>query len=246
MKKITAIIGSPIKTKSNTATLTSDFLESVKKYYNELDYEIIVLGTRNISMCQGCWVCTQKGECYIPDDLKELQDKLLASDLIILGSPVYVENVSAQFKAFADRMFIWFHTLRLIGKPSLTSVTTAKVGMKKVEKYLNEILYLLGTIPIGHLRGIAYKPGEFPDRSRIKEKYQRLAKKTALILSGEREIRPKILNKYYFWGMKMKAKHGAVWLPFEAVYWKQQDWFDKTFSQVVKLEKQKNKNKLTL
>ncbi len=238
MKKITAIIGSPIKNKSNTATLTRDFLESVKKYCNELEYEIIVLGNKNISMCKGCWICTQKGSCNITDDLKELQDKLLASDLIILGSPVYVENVSAQFKAFADRMFIWFHTMRLIGKPSLTAVTTAKVGIKKVEKYLNEILYLLGTIPIGHLRGIAYRPGEFPERNKIKEKYLRLAKKTALILKGQRKIKPKILNKYYFWGMKMKAKYGASWLPFEEEYWKNKDWFDKTFSQAVRLEEQ--------
>ncbi|MDD5258843.1 MAG: flavodoxin family protein [bacterium] len=235
MKKITAIIGSPIKERSNTGTLVKDFLEMVKSFDNTIQYEVIILGEKNVAMCKGCWSCTQKGSCVIIDDLQELQEKLLTSDLIILGSPVYVQHVSAQFKAFTDRLFIWFHTLRLIGKPALTAITTSRTGIRPTEKYLNMILFLLGTIPIGHLRGIAYRPGEFPQRDQIKRKYKKLARKTALILSGQEKVRPKVLNRYYFWGMKMKAKHGGSQLPFENEYWKKKGWFNKSFCQAAKI-----------
>lgn len=231
MKRITAIIGSPVKTQSNTAALTEEFLKLVKSLDNTVEYEIIILGNKQINMCLGCWACTEKGYCIQKDDLNGIQEKLLSSDLIILGSPVYVHTVTAQMKAFADRIFVWYHICRLIGKPAITSVTTAKSGTRPTEKYLNMLLYLLGTVPVGHLRGTGYRPGELQNRDKIREQYRKLAEKTVRILNGRKKIRPGIMNHVYFTAMKMKAKYGKGQLSYEYGYWQDKGWFKKSFRQ---------------
>jgi multimeric flavodoxin WrbA len=234
MKKITALIGSPHLLSSNTLSLTQGFLQIVQTIEPSIETEIISLGAQQVGFCKGCWHCTRMGSCALKDDLPLIQQKLLESDMIILGSPVYVEQVSAQMKAFIDRIFIWLHTLRLIGKPSLTVVTTAGSGIQATENYLNNVLYLLGTIPIGHLRGIAFRPSEFPKREETLNKYQSLAIKTAAILNGEKALHPTLKNQLYFWAMKSKAHFGATYLPYENEFWKKSGWNKMTYSQAAK------------
>jgi len=234
MKKITAIIGSPLsEEKSNTAALTKIFCDLIKEKDDSIEYEIISLGNKKIAMCKGCWGCTSKGECIIKDDITDLKEKLQNSDLVILGSPVYVHSVSAQFKAFADRIFIWYHLMKLIGKPVITAVTTARTGRKPTEKYLKFIACALGAIPIGHLRGIGFKPNTLQNIEMLKQKYEKLAVKTIEILNGKKKIKPTSLNKLIFWGIKMKAKYGKKYLLFEHNYWKEHGWFDKSYKKIM-------------
>lgn len=41
-----------------------------------------------------------------------LEKKILEADLIVLLSPVYLNNVSGAMKTFLDRIGSWVHTLR--------------------------------------------------------------------------------------------------------------------------------------
>jgi multimeric flavodoxin WrbA len=221
MKKITAVIGSPRGSKSTTAMLTKNFMELVKEHCPDLEYEIIMLDGSSLSCCKGCMACTKAGECIIVnDDLQSILQKLKKSDMVILGSPVYVNTVSAQFKVFADRIFVWLHTLRLLGKPSLSVITTAGSGISPTKKYLDMILYLLGTIPMGCLTASEYKNKDYYTMEYCRKKYTPLAIKAAKILNGNIRLKPRFLNNFYFWCMKAKAKYGAEWLPYENTYWK--------------------------
>jgi multimeric flavodoxin WrbA len=240
MKKIFAIIGSPVKTKSNTAAMVRLFLEIVKEIDNSIEYEVIVLGNKTINMCRGCWACTEKGYCIQKDDLNEIQDKMIACDLLILGSPVYVHSVSAQLKAFIDRVFIWYHLMKLMGKPAISAVTTARTGRKPTEKYLKLVLYALGAVPIGSLRGIGFKPGELQNREELQAKCRKLAIKTVKILNGKKALKPQLMNSFFFWGMKMKAKYGKSYLKYEHNYWKEKGWFNKAYSQILKESRRLN------
>jgi putative NADPH-quinone reductase len=58
-----------------------------------------------INYCTGCRTCSRdgKGECCQKDDFKNIISKIIASDIIILGSPIYWGNVSAIMKNFFDR-----------------------------------------------------------------------------------------------------------------------------------------------
>ncbi|MGE5483466.1 MAG: flavodoxin family protein [Ignavibacteriales bacterium] len=61
---------------------------------------------KRISPCLGyaCDHCrTNGGDCRIDDDFHAIYREVLASDGIIIASPVYVGTVSAQLKAFMER-----------------------------------------------------------------------------------------------------------------------------------------------
>ncbi|MCX7710275.1 MAG: flavodoxin family protein [Clostridia bacterium] len=232
MKKITAVIGSPRGEKSTTAAMVTNFLELVKEYNQEVEYELILLDGSNMAYCKGCMACTKVGECVVKDGLQQVQAKLKESDLVILGSPVYVDHVSAQFKTFADRTFIWLHTLRLFGKPSLCAITTAGSGLKPARKFIHLIQYLLGTIPVGTLEAVEYFDRDYATMDFCRKKYSGLAQKVAKILKEEIKLKPKFMNQFYFWAMKSKAKYGAEWLPYENKFWKDSGWGKLSYSKV--------------
>ena len=52
---------------------------------------------RKIAPCLACYYCKDhKGECSIKDDMKEILEKMLAADVLVLSSPVYFYSISAQ------------------------------------------------------------------------------------------------------------------------------------------------------
>lgn len=94
--KIIYISGSP-RRNSNTEYL----LKLLKSKFNG---EIIKLSNYRIESCRACMDCRGKGKCVLNDDMSTIViPKLLESDVIFLGTPVYFNNVSSQMKAFIDR-----------------------------------------------------------------------------------------------------------------------------------------------
>jgi NAD(P)H-dependent FMN reductase len=71
--------------------------------------EKIFLADKKIDFCRNCRQCTQSpgnepGRCGLEDDMQELIRKCLASDLLILGSPVNFGSMTAVSKAFLERL----------------------------------------------------------------------------------------------------------------------------------------------
>ncbi|MDR2659409.1 MAG: flavodoxin family protein [Spirochaetaceae bacterium] len=60
----------------------------------------------DIKPCNSCWGC-KNGEhgCVIKDDMRKLYDALDKADALVLGTPVYMGQMSAQAKIFTDRLF---------------------------------------------------------------------------------------------------------------------------------------------
>lgn len=102
--KILAINGSPKGQKSSTHVMVNSFLEGAKKQGALV--ENIFLSNMNINYCKGCFVCwtTTPGKCIFKDDMVELLPKIRESDIVILGSPLYCNNITGNLKTFIDRM----------------------------------------------------------------------------------------------------------------------------------------------
>ena len=100
MVKIIGIIGSP-RTDGNTSFLVETALKSAETL--GVETEIINLGSSNIEPCVACDICKATGECAIYDDMREINEKLIESNGIIVGSPVYFGSVTAQLKMLIDR-----------------------------------------------------------------------------------------------------------------------------------------------
>lgn len=102
--KITVFNGSPRKAAGNTNTIVNSFLKGVKKEGWEI--ENIFLAEKNIDHCKGCFACWNKtpGVCIIKDDMGELIEKLMSSDVVCFASPLYTESVTSITKKFLERL----------------------------------------------------------------------------------------------------------------------------------------------
>ena len=100
MINIAAIYGSP-RTNGNTALL----LKQAAKGAIEAGAHVEEIFLRNlkISPCLEIYGCKTTGRCAIQDDFQNVQDILLASDGIMLASPIFFYTVSAHTKIFMDR-----------------------------------------------------------------------------------------------------------------------------------------------
>lgn len=63
----------------------------------------IYLNDMHIKPCQSCGVDPYPRYCLFDDDMKLIYDALESCDVIVLGSPVYFDTVSAQTKLMIDR-----------------------------------------------------------------------------------------------------------------------------------------------
>lgn len=96
MKNILLISG------GNRKGNTQSILEIIDK--NRQNTQMLLLKDKNIEYCKGCLACHKMIDCVIKDDMKEIIEKMIASDLIIFGVPNYFDNVSGLFKNFMDRL----------------------------------------------------------------------------------------------------------------------------------------------
>lgn len=186
--KILTILGSPHDAKSNTRAFVEDFVDEVAKAGLKLEHEIISLGRKNVSPCKGCWNCTREKRCPLEDDdLASIKKAMIECDMLILASPVYTNQVTAQMKAFCDRLFTWCHIYPLLGKYSMSAVTTGNDGQKETGKFLEKMLATYGTYSFGSILSMGgLTPGFFPWREHSRKKYRKLAQKVAqTVLQGK-------------------------------------------------------------
>ncbi len=101
--KILVFNGSPKKEKSDTMHLTRAFLEGMNDFAPQ-DVSYIDVIDKNIEYCRGCFTCKRNGgTCVIKDDVKEILDKILESDLLLFSYPLYSYGMPAPLKALIDR-----------------------------------------------------------------------------------------------------------------------------------------------
>jgi multimeric flavodoxin WrbA len=101
--KAVAINGSPRKG-GNTELLLKQVLAPLVDA--GWDTEFIQLGGKPIRGCQACYQCFKKknSRCGQKDDFfNRCMEKMVEADAIILGSPTYFTDVSAEMKALLDR-----------------------------------------------------------------------------------------------------------------------------------------------
>ncbi len=104
--KIVAILGSP-RLSGNTASITDRFLQAAQKLGAET--QSFTLNTLKFRGCQACMACKKSSEkCVLKDDLAEVLDAVLTADAVVLASPVYYGDLTAQMKAFFDRTYSFF------------------------------------------------------------------------------------------------------------------------------------------
>lgn len=102
MKRILGFVGSP-KRDGNTGILMQRFMKGVAEAGGES--KIHWLNLLKVMPCQACGYCQTHDHCVINDDLTPILLEIPKADGIVIGSPVYFFQVSAQTKALIDRFY---------------------------------------------------------------------------------------------------------------------------------------------
>ncbi|MCL1984519.1 MAG: flavodoxin family protein [Methanomassiliicoccaceae archaeon] len=100
---IIGVVASP-RREGNTAWAVNRILEGAKECGAEI--HCFCFSDLDIGPCRGCLRC-KKGDkgCVVDDDMQTIYGSIAHADAIILGSPVYMGQMSAQAKLFTDRLF---------------------------------------------------------------------------------------------------------------------------------------------
>ena len=101
--KVVAFNGSARK-EGNTAILIGLVFEELKK--EGIETELIELAGKDLHGCIACYGCfgNQDQRCAVDNDfVNDCIEKMLEADGIILGSPTYFADVTAEIKALIDR-----------------------------------------------------------------------------------------------------------------------------------------------
>ncbi len=101
--EIVSLLGSPRKKGNSTqmAEIVASALEDkgnrVTRYF---------LNTLDFKGCQACGACKGKSEiCILKDDLAPVLEAVKKADVILMATPVYWGDISAQLKTFIDRTY---------------------------------------------------------------------------------------------------------------------------------------------
>lgn len=144
MKKILILNGSP-KKDGNTSTLINWFIEGAKESGAEVEVVYTAFLKYKSNGCTSCRACqkSDKYECVINDDAKEVLIKIGKANVIVMATPLYFYTPSAQLKMIIDRMFSLYKwdnsvntfTTPLKGKPMVLLASAYEdVGLDVLEK----------------------------------------------------------------------------------------------------------------
>jgi multimeric flavodoxin WrbA len=102
VKKIVAFIGSPRKD-GNTATIIGEILRGAQEAGAET--QVFDLYALDLKPCQSCFTCRQEPACSQHDAMAAIYEAIKKADAVVIGSPVYMHQVTGQTKILFDRLF---------------------------------------------------------------------------------------------------------------------------------------------
>ena len=97
--------GSPRKN-WNTALMLKEAKRGAESAGSETEY--IDLFDLTYTGCRSCLACKRKGaercKCFWKDDLSPLIDRIFAADALIIGSPIYLGDITSQVRGLIERL----------------------------------------------------------------------------------------------------------------------------------------------
>ncbi|MCL1926455.1 MAG: flavodoxin family protein [Syntrophorhabdaceae bacterium] len=101
--KVVAVLGSP-RTTGNSSAIARRFMKAAAKQGAQTrTFELNQLTCRG---CQGCYACKKEfDKCVLTDDLAEALSAVKDADIVVMASPIYFGDITAQLKTFIDRSF---------------------------------------------------------------------------------------------------------------------------------------------
>jgi multimeric flavodoxin WrbA len=233
MKKILAVIGSPRK--GETYQAVSNFIETLKNF-EPAEVEYIMLSRVALQDCTGCHNCILKGReyCREAQKVRELQDKMLSANAVILATPVYNQYVTALMKKFLDYFTFLWHRPEMFGV-KFFGISSGGGMFKDVFKLLRSNVESWGGTWVGELGVPHYDSLTVKFKQKCNQDFK---KKAELLLKGiEKKDKPipgiNRLMMFNIWRMNAKACKESN--PADYAYWNENHLFESDFYYPVRI-----------
>ena len=123
--------------------------------------EYITLADKVIKPCLGCENCKEERSCIIKnDDWHWIIEKVLACEVLILGSPTYYYDVNGQTKNFIERTYSLYHDRNLAGRRAIGVAVCADKGGERALQTMEGFFSSHEFSYLGHVLGKGYLAGE--------------------------------------------------------------------------------------
>ena len=231
------ILTSSHRKKGNTASTVSLLEEDLHRLSQswgentpEPHSEIVFLAHEDIRTCRGCRICFDKGEehCPLRDGLLPLKKKIDTSDLLILASPVYVEDINGIMKNWIDRMSFICHRPEYAGKGAYVISTSAIGSTSHTLRTMSTALRAWGFTVFG---STSFVTGALMKREEIGQHYgpviSRIAEKILRDFQRGKQKNPSFLSLLIFKVQQNYYKKHEAEGSLDYTYWKDHGWTDK-------------------
>ena len=136
--KVLMLNGSP-RENGNIALAFGEMEKVFEK--NDVEYENILLGKKDIRGCIACETCRKTDKCVFDDIVNELAVKLKEADGLVIGSPVYYGSANGTLMSALQRLFYSSH-LDLSMKVGASVVSARRSGCTATFDELNKFFTL--------------------------------------------------------------------------------------------------------
>jgi multimeric flavodoxin WrbA len=154
---ILGIAGSPRKG-GNTELMMNEALKTAAD--SGCETHLYLTTGKNLGPCLACASCFKVEHCIQQDDMQDLYRLMEMADGIIIGSPVYFHNVSAQAKIVMDRTFAFLKKHNLSGKVGGAIVTVRRVGGSQTRAMIYDFFIAHHMVVAGGAIGYGPNPGD--------------------------------------------------------------------------------------
>lgn len=181
--RVVAVVGSP-RARGNTSSLVDIVLEELSR--RGAHCQKVMLGSYLIRPCLGHEDCATLPVCPQSDDADDLFETVYDADALILATPVYFEDVSAQMKLFIDRTcHRYYHDqllpARVFGLLAIAAETGAQATIDTLKRFV--ALSSSGSVKLVELTGLADKPGDALADDGLVERTRQMADEIAVALN---------------------------------------------------------------
>ena len=223
MMKIIGLNGSPRGSQSRTRQLIEQVLNSAQANGAETDF--FDIPKLDVKPCIACDRCHKIGSCVQKDDYQQIIDSIMSADGIVIGSPVYNYQVTAQFKNWLDRLGMIIHCQLFSGKYGVVVTTSGGAGEIETADYLDFAVRRTGAQCAGRLASGIDTEGLLEAGSPLFDEASKLSQQLIKSIE-EKKVYPEQIEeqeqlKGFFAFMIGQRQEKWEW---EYNYWKQKGW----------------------
>ena len=172
-KKVLVISASP-RRGGNSDLLSDQFIMGAEEAGNSA--EKILLKDLTVNYCKACDACQNNGGvCLQEDDMKDIMDKMIEADVIVLATPVYFYTMNAQLKTLIDRTYARY--ISITDKEFYFIVTAAVQDKNRLKRTIEGLRGFTSVLSGAEEKGVicatgVWKKGDVKGTKFMEEAYQ--------------------------------------------------------------------------